>query len=467
MVGFPRKVDCPAIIKMKIVVFLHLFPPEHNAGSETTVHAAMRAMVNRGHQVQVICDRSATAPYEIDGISVIRPPRRGRQRWMVEFVRDCDLLITHLDVTSQAMQLALSADKPLAHFIHNSAQLEYWGVTSDQLIRLGKYTGERLKCQLAIFNSHWIAELPVKIAGIKETAQPWLGPQITIHPVVEPEYYRCERGESITLVNPTVGKGAMTFYALAQRFPERLFITAQGGYGYQVACPTSETRIAHRFYDETGSEQNCMGLPNVTHLHNDPDIRNVFRQTRVLLMPSDYESYGRVGVEAACAGIPTIAHPTPGLREAFGDAAIFCDREDIDSWAKEIERLYADDIYYRQRSDAALALVDSLTPESEFDRLEIAFLETVERWNRGKETSMAKVWISDRRFWLLRDGNYKAETNGRIPPDAVTLAYGIGSRVPEELAIQRGWIQGKAKQAPDENKAFAAPQENKSRKQVA
>ena len=113
---------------MRICGYFHLFPPEHNAGSETTVHAALRAMVNRGHEVNVVCDRSKTAPYNIDGIEVVRPPRRGVQSWMENFVRGADLLVTHLDLTSQAMTLAMAVKKPLCHFVHNDAQLMYWRV---------------------------------------------------------------------------------------------------------------------------------------------------------------------------------------------------------------------------------------------------------------------------------------------------------------------------------------------------
>src|SRR6185369_14352036 len=98
---------------MKITAIFHLFPNEHCAGSETTVHAALRAMVNRGHTVNVICDRSKTAPYEIDGISVVRPPRRGVQSWLEHYVKDSDLLVTHLDLTSQAMSLAMATKIPL------------------------------------------------------------------------------------------------------------------------------------------------------------------------------------------------------------------------------------------------------------------------------------------------------------------------------------------------------------------
>lgn len=339
---------------MRIVGYFHLFPPEHNAGSETTVHAALRAMVQRGHDVQVVCDRSVTAPYTIDGIDVTRPLRRGQQTWLQHFTKDCDLLVTHLDLTSLAMQLATDVNKPLAHFVHNSAQLDFWHV-------------KQRKCELAIFNSGWVAEL-----------QKWEGPQITIHPVVEAEYYRCTRGDSITLANPTSGKGAHTFYALAELMPDKSFLSAQGGYGIQVPCPNHLGPVVqHSFYDDKGGESPCrFGFPNVTHLKNDPDIKNVFRKTRVLLMPSEYESYGRVGVEAACAGIPTIAHPTPGLKEAFGDAGIFIHRDDVAGYKAEIERLFTDEVYYRKRSDMVLRLAETLDPESEFDRLEDALLVT-------------------------------------------------------------------------------------------
>lgn len=439
---------------LDILGYFHLAVPEHNAGSETTVWAAFRAMVKRGHRCRIICDRSQTAPYVHDGIEVVRPPRRRRERWLMDLAHDVDLIATHLDLTSQAMQLALDMKRPLVHFVHNSAQLEYWHVNT-------------LKCQLAIFNSEWIAE-----------AQQWEGPQITIHPVVEPEHYRCERGEGITLVNPTAGKGAKIFYELAQRFPDQKFITAQGGYGYQVACPSGPTREHHVFYDETGSTQNCYGLPNVSHLKNDPDVRNIFRHTKILLMPSDYESYGRVGIEAACAGIPTIAHPTPGLKEAFGSAAIFCDRDDIETWATEIDRLLNDDIYYRSRSDAALALAESLTPEAEFDRLEEALSATVRRWENKEHEQMVKMWVSDRRLYWTADQKLTADVG-----KAVKLCCGVGGEIPLAWAQEAGFavkptettevlldtnaLTRKQVQQPAENKMIDGPTENKGRKSKA
>ncbi|MFI7020964.1 glycosyltransferase [Streptomyces sp. NPDC050164] len=45
-------------------------------------------------------------------------------------------------------------------------------------------------------------------------------------------------------------------------------------------------------------------------------------------------------VEALASGIPVIAHPTPGLREALGDAGTFVDRADYRAWGNTIRDLY-------------------------------------------------------------------------------------------------------------------------------
>ncbi|WP_262928542.1 glycosyltransferase family 4 protein [Streptomyces sp. CBMA152] len=47
---------------------------------------------------------------------------------------------------------------------------------------------------------------------------------------------------------------------------------------------------------------------------------HVYSRSRVILMPSLYESWGRVAVEAFASGIPVIAHTTPGLVESMGEA---------------------------------------------------------------------------------------------------------------------------------------------------
>lgn len=427
---------------MKITALIHLFPPEHCAGSETTLHAALRSLVNRGHTVNVICANSKTAPYEIDGISVVRPPRRGVQSWLEHYVAGSDLLVTHLDLTNQAMMLAMATRIPLVHFVHNDAQLMCWRVDARA----------PYKNALTVYNSHWLAAKPSSYNGLVMPAE-WVGPSVVVHPVVEREHYECERGSKITLVNPTPGKGVETFKALARLLPAREFLAVEGGYGEQMVIAP----------DATPKRGQISASGNIAWMAHTPDIRKVFRQTKILLMPSDYESFGRVGIEAACCGIPTIAHPTPGLKEAFGDAGIFIDRNDIPAWFNEVERLMTDDLYYHQRSQIVLDMAQSIKPEEEFDRLESAFIETVERYKKG--VTQVRMWKSDKKIWKLQDGGFKVESEGRIPAGAVSLYAGVGTDIPEEIAKQHGWIgpDAKAITQPDENKALAGPEENKSR----
>lgn len=451
---------------MKLLMVCHMYVPHHNAGGETTIHAAFRELVNRGHSVDVICKPGGGEikfePYMHEGVKVVRPPERNEHQWFIDYTKNLnpDLILTHLDLTFNAMQLALDTDKPLAHFIHNSMQLDFH--------RVGPH-----KCQLAIFNSRWVAE-----------SQRWAGPQIILHPIVEPDRYRADKGAKITLVNPTPGKGEGTFYGLSRLMPDYEFLVVKSVYGEQVFPPNIKAK----------------NFPNVEFMEHTPDIREVFRKTKVLLMPSDYESYGRVGVEAACSGIPTMAHPTEGLLESLANespydlvefsravlkrwrvetpeklkggwvsgAGIFCDRDDLNSWKEQIEKLYRSDVYYRSRSDAALKLAASLSPEAEFDRLEAALMLTSENWLKRSEVGKVKMWGPvDRRYWETSDGRLVAEVDGRIPRDAIRLAVGIGGEMPEEVAIANGFItvpEAKAIAVPAENKAIEAPQENKARK---
>jgi glycosyltransferase involved in cell wall biosynthesis len=56
-------------------------------------------------------------------------------------------------------------------------------------------------------------------------------------------------------------------------------------------------------------------------------------------MPSSYESWGRVAMEAACSGIPVIAAPTPGLKESLDYAGIFAKHDDVADWVEAIRFL--------------------------------------------------------------------------------------------------------------------------------
>ena len=170
-------------------------------------------------------------------------------------------------------------------------------------------------------------------------------------PPVFADRYRTTPGDRVTLVNLSAAKGASMFYRLARDLPDVEFLGVKGGHGTQVV----------------------KDFPNVEIIDTQADMREAYGRTRLLLCPSSRETWGRVGIEAACSGIPTIATPTPGLRESLGDAGTFVARNLPKQWAAAVERL-SDPDEWAAASQRALARAADLDPTDDLDR----FVEAVE-----------------------------------------------------------------------------------------
>lgn len=319
---------------MHVVALLHGYPPHHNAGAEWMLHSLLRHLVGEGWTVTVVLVPARRGRhYEIDGIAVRYADKDQAYRW----VEQADICVTHLDATRRAGALCLTTGTPLVHVVHNDRQLAHHKVQSSQ-------------AQLVVWNSRWIAD-----AHHDDWADV---PQIVVPPPVFADDYRTDRrGDRITLVNLFRPKGSELFWAVAERMQHRRFLAVRGSYGDQ--------HIPSRL------------PPNVDLLGMTQNMRDdVYAHSRIVLMPSAYESWGRVAVEAAASGIPTIAHPTPGLQEALGWAGIFADRDSPDEWAQLIDRLCDDEDLYRWCSAASRARSDALDPAGD-----------LERWTSALETA--------------------------------------------------------------------------------
>jgi len=290
---------------VKLLADVHMYPPHHNAGAEWMLHSIFRDMIRRGHECHVITHRGERRVYDFEGVSVhVYPTMAERGRlW-----RACDIGFTHLDRTREAQRCAETFERPLVHIIHNDNN--DWIDGPD----------------LAIFNSQHLCD--GERARWSKTRMP---ETIVCRPPVFSDDYRVERGERITLLNLSIMKGGPVLLALAKRMPDADFLGVIGAYGEQtIPSPIP---------------------PNVKIAGNTPDVRKVYRETKVLLCPSGYETFGRVAAEAMASGIPVVAHPTPGLRECLDFAGVYLDRSDLEAWEAELRKLLFDPAYYAGRSN--------------------------------------------------------------------------------------------------------------------
>jgi glycosyltransferase involved in cell wall biosynthesis len=312
-------------------VLFHLpgYTPIVNAGSEITLHAVARELRRRGHEPRVLVAARGYPPI-VDGVCVIEADK-GRDS---EQYRWADVIITQLGSRNRAVRLAARFGRPVVQM------LQMGGI--DRKASFGRP-------DLTVFDAEWLRR-----------QRPVRGPSMVLHPLVDRTDYETTPGNAITIVGMSEFKGVHTFYALAERFAERPFLAVQGSWGEQIRSPMP---------------------PNVTVVTNTTAMRDIYGRTRIVMMPSLHETFGRVCIEAGLSGIPTIAHPSEGVREALGTAGLFAHRDDIDAWEACVRRLDDPDTY-RSQSVAVREQAESWSSSGEFDEFEDRLIDVCARSRR-------------------------------------------------------------------------------------
>lgn len=320
---------------MKVAAIAHFSMPWRNCGSETVIHELMKAAHRTGHDTRMWVThqdsernwRGTEPDVELDGVLLHRVRNvilagHSVRRWRP------DVIVTHHDHATYSIKLARELGARSVFLTHNDFDL------NRRPLQLGP--------DLTVFNSQWVKESLARFGEPKAS--------MTFHPPLTPERHRVDMtGDAVTLINLNAHKGAHLFYDLAERMRDTPFLGVTGGHGIQVKAPR---------------------LGNLTVLEHGPDMKRVWSQTRVLVMPSVAESYGLTAVEAAMNGIPTVAHPTPGLIENLGGGGLFCDRDNPDEWVSMLRGLQQP-LFYREASAYASQLGEQVLKESN---------ETLKQW---------------------------------------------------------------------------------------
>lgn len=162
-----------------------------------------------------------------------------------------------------------------------------------------------------------------------------------VPPIFRSELYRTERaGRNAVFINPVREKGVDLALAVAALCPEIPFLFVKG-WPLDV---DSRWRLLRRLWR----------LPNVRLLERRTNMREIFRNCHVLLVPSQRESWGRVASEAHFSGIPVIGSDIGGLPEAIGPGGLIIDPgAPPEVWAAALRQLWFDDELYQTKSCAA------------------------------------------------------------------------------------------------------------------
>lgn len=293
----------PASRKVHILAVVHGWFPNLAAGSERMLQHMLDALPRDEFEVEILSQgvgdpQGSPGEYWYEGTRV-------KVGYIPDFTPD--LIVTHHGPASRVTSglVEVFPKVPIVAVFHNE-RLDIEDILS-------------LNAELNVFNTKWVK------ASIGHNG-------MVIHPPLEYERHHVDKtGDEVTLVNLQKNKGIDTLHRLCSLMPDVKFLGVTGSHGKQEPMPF----------------QNLEVLP-ITQ-----DMKEVWSRTKVLLAPSEYESFGMVAAEACVSGIPVIAHPTPGLVECLGFAGIFVDREDTATYERTLRLLLTDDQAYAERSAMA------------------------------------------------------------------------------------------------------------------
>ncbi len=174
------------------------------------------------------------------------------------------------------------------------------------------------------------------VYNTRTAAEEWGEPNgLVVHPPISPLPEKTNTGgDAYTMLSSLINKGVEVVLALAAMYPDKRFII--------VRSPAEPTHGLKNLEDRVSK------LPNV-ELHprvSPEEVYKYLEQTRILLVPSRYETYGMSAIEAAGYGIPCVHVDTPHVREGIGDGAVLVPPMDVAATAAGIDLIEKNyDIY--------------------------------------------------------------------------------------------------------------------------
>jgi glycosyltransferase involved in cell wall biosynthesis len=324
----------------RIVWVMHSYVPNVLAGSEITAEDQIAFLKKKGWTIYVLVNRWVVPEHK--GVQIF-PIQKGRLGEAPDGIRklfqSADIIAVQNYPITDLFLAVNEFSKPVAVFLHTQND------NRDALsFRLGSPT-------YVVYNVNFI-----KLEGTNAH------PSIVVHPKVNTEKFKFEKQNPkyVTLINCNENKGGLLLPQIAKALPEIQFLGIKGGYSKQ------------NIKDEDKPV-------NLTYMDTQTDMVKIYKDTKVLIMPSKSETWGRTAVEAMASGTPVVVSKSPGLLECVGKAENSCDRSDLSCWVEKIEKLMTDEKAYHDASVLSKERIMELDKEDEHERLDIFLTDIAKR----------------------------------------------------------------------------------------
>jgi glycosyltransferase involved in cell wall biosynthesis len=366
---------------MKILFSLDNY--DHGTGgAEMSIQALAHQLAMRGHEVRVIQRNDSMDAYDDGPIRVhtyplitprfIRDHDRDTMRWnklwgpkLDKFLDEYppDLIITQNRLLYSTVDVATHRDIPVVVFVRAFSmfcptqfrghdplnecnrqckkclpwrlRIKYGSIRRN----LDKYEKGLRKATLLIANSRYMREVIRHFYDMDAAV---------VYPTIDFQQYRANASEreGVLFVKPQYVKGLPIFIQVARQMPDTRFFVA-GKVGRHARTKLN-------------------GLENVECMGWMKDMRVAYAKARVLLGPSIWpEPFGRIFIEAAANGIPSVASKRGGIPEAVGKGGILIDDIfDVNPWVEGLRQLEDPDTYTAYASNACKHAKDFSAEES-------------------------------------------------------------------------------------------------------
>lgn len=341
--------------KLLFVTTLPFYPDSSGGAQQSSIYL-FKSLRQLGWQIEVICGLSFRSQYfrracwqtlihfkpsyfvmdEDMGYPTWRRINKFSKEhqwleWLDQRLREYqpDVVVGHTSPECPLLNYAAHQGYPSFYFVRSLAKIEKGSVIPDQI--------------------HAIANSPVVASVIAQATRREIP---VILPFLDLDSYRVIKRDRryITFINPVPDNGVDVAIEIARRLPQEQFLFVKGKWS---------------FYNQRDLEafiKPVYTLPNVTVWEHQSDMRQVYANTDILLVPSQFtETFGRVIVEAQVNGIPVVAAHVGGIPYTLGQGGILVEpKNDPQAYVEALQRLRIHKIY-TQISD--LAIQNSQRPE--------------------------------------------------------------------------------------------------------